>query len=275
MILGQTYRIYDSSRYLDGGNLRRRRGEHPMAALAAQSDDIVAAFIEECKEHDSRSRYGHLEKAGVPTELRCAPPHGQALTRLGGEFRADGIRLRRGNVSAGHDQRDWEFAKKYGIDVVQVVEPAGEDPCDLESAAFTDKGRLVNSGEFDGKLSDEAFAAIVEALEAKGSGRSVTNYRLRDWGVSRQRYWGCPIPVIHCDSCGVQPVPEADLPVVLPTEVTFEGVSSPLNKMENFLKCPARSAERRHDAKQTPSTPLWNRLGTLRDLHPGCACHGG
>ena len=138
----------------------------------------------------------------------------------------------------GHDQRDWEFAKKYGIDIVQVVEPAGDEPCDLNSAAFTDKGCLVNSGEFDGKRFDDAFAAIVAALEAKGSGRSVTNYRLRDWGVSRQRYWGCPIPVIHCDSCGVQPVPEADLPVVLPTEVTFEGVSSPLNKMENFLNVP-------------------------------------
>ena len=130
-----------------------------------------------------------------------------------------------------------------------MVEPAGDEPCDLNSAAFTDKGRLINSGEFDGKHFDDAFAAIVAALEAKGSGRSVTNYRLRDWGVSRQRYWGCPIPVIHCDSCGVQPVPESDLPVVLPTEVTFEGVSSPLHKMDDFLNvpCPKCSATARRE----------------------------
>jgi leucyl-tRNA synthetase len=107
----------------------------------------------------------------------------------------------------------------------------------------------VNSGEFDGLAFDEAFAAIVAALESKSAGRSVTNYRLRDWGVSRQRYWGCPIPVIHCESCGVQPVPEADLPVELPTDVTFEGVSSPLHKMDDFLNvpCPKCSAPARRE----------------------------
>jgi leucyl-tRNA synthetase len=137
-----------------------------------------------------------------------------------------------------HDQRDWEFAQKYGIDIVQVIEPMGDEDCDLATAAFTAKGRLVNSGEFDGQDFDAAFKAIVAALEATAAGRSVTNYRLRDWGVSRQRYWGCPIPVIHCDSCGVVPVPEADLPVELPTDVTFEGVSSPLHKMDEFLNVP-------------------------------------
>jgi leucyl-tRNA synthetase len=148
-----------------------------------------------------------------------------------------------------HDQRDWEFAQKYGIDIVQVIEPLGDEACDLAQAAFTEKGRLVNSGEFDGLAFDEAFAAIVAALESKSAGRSVTNYRLRDWGVSRQRYWGCPIPVIHCESCGVQPVPEADLPVELPTDVTFEGVSSPLHKMDDFLNvpCPKCSAPARRE----------------------------
>ena len=136
----------------------------------------------------------------------------------------------------GHDQRDWEFAQKYGIDIVQVIEPTGDEACDLSTSAFTEKGKLVNSGGFDGKTFDEAFTAIVAALESRGAGRSVTNYRLRDWGVSRQRYWGCPIPVIHCDACGVQPVPESDLPVELPTEVTFEGVTSRLHKMDELAQ---------------------------------------
>ena len=225
--------------------------EHPMAALAAQSDEAVAAFIEECKKNTTaEADMATMEKAGVPAELKVRHPlTGKPLPVWVANF----VLMEYGSGAVmsvpGHDQRDWEFAKKYGIDIVQVVEPAGDEPCDLNSAAFTDKGRLKNSGEFDGKHFDDAFAAIVAALEAKGSGRSVTNYRLRDWGVSRQRYWGCPIPVIHCDSCGVQPVPESDLPVVLPTEVTFEGVSSPLHKMDDFLNvpCPKCSATARRE----------------------------
>ena len=214
--------------------------EHPMAAMAAERDASVAAFIEECKKNTTaEADMATMEKAGVPTELTVRHPLTGKLLPV---WVANFVLMEYGSGAVmsvpGHDQRDWEFAKKYGIDIVQVVAPAGDEPCDLDNAAFTDKGRLVNSGEFDSKLFDDAFAAIVAALEAKGSGRSVTNYRLRDWGVSRQRYWGCPIPVIHCDSCGVQPVPEADLPVVLPTEVTFEGVSSPLHKMEDFLNVP-------------------------------------
>ena len=234
-----------------------------MAALAAERDASVAAFIEECKKNTTaEADMATMEKAGVPTELTVRHPLTGKLLPV---WVANLVLMEYGSGAVmsvpGHDQRDWEFARKYGIDVVQVVEPAGEDPCDLESAAFTDKGRLVNSGEFDGKLSDEAFAAIVEALEAKGSGRSVTNYRLRDWGVSRQRYWGCPIPVIHCDTCGVQPVPEADLPVVLPTEVTFEGVSSPLHKMGDFLNVPCpkcgRAGRRETDTFDTFMESSW------------------
>ena len=214
--------------------------EHPMAAMAAERDASVAAFIEECKKNTTaEADMATMEKAGVPTELTVRHPLTGKLLPV---WVANFVLMEYGSGAVmsvpGHDQRDWEFAKKYGIDIVQVVAPAGDEPCDLDNAAFTDKGRVVNSGEFDGKLFDDAFAAIVAALEGKGAGRSVTNYRLRDWGVSRQRYWGCPIPVIHCDSCGVQPVPEADLPVVLPTEVTFEGVSSPLHKMEDFLNVP-------------------------------------
>ena len=181
--------------------------EHPMAAMAAERDASVSAFIEECKKNTTaEADMATMEKAGVPTELTVRHPLTGKLLPV---WVANFVLMEYGSGAVmsvpGHDQRDWEFAKKYGIDIVQVVAPAGDEPCDLDNAAFTDKGRLVNSSEFDGKLFDDAFAAIVAALEAKGSGRSVTNYRLRDWGVSRQRYWGCPIPVIHCDSCGVQP----------------------------------------------------------------------
>ena len=225
--------------------------EHPLAKLAAETDDEIAAFIEQCKQNTTaEADMATMEKAGIATQLKVRHPLTGDLLPV---WVANFVLMEYGSGAVmsvpGHDQRDWEFAQKYGIDIVQVIEPMGDEVCDLTTSAFTDKGRLVNSGEFDGKTFDEAFAAIVAALESKGSGRSVTNYRLRDWGVSRQRYWGCPIPVIHCDVCGVQPVPESDLPVVLPTEVTFEGVSSPLHKMDEFLNvaCPTCSGPARRE----------------------------
>ena len=225
--------------------------EHPLAKLAAETDDELAAFIEQCKQKTTaEADMATMEKAGIATQLKVRHPLTGDLLPV---WVANFVLMEYGSGAVmsvpGHDQRDWEFAQKYGIDIVQVIEPIGDEVCDLTTSAYTDKGRLVNSGEFDGKTFDEAFAAIVAALESKGSGRSVTNYRLRDWGVSRQRYWGCPIPVIHCDVCGVQPVPESDLPVVLPTEVTFEGVSSPLHKMDEFLNvaCPTCSGPARRE----------------------------
>lgn len=214
--------------------------EHPLAALAATIDSAVADFIEACsKNTTAEADMATMEKAGVATELQVRHPLTGKLLPV---WVANFVLMEYGSGAVmsvpAHDQRDWEFAQKYGIDIVQVIEPMGDEDCDLATAAFTAKGRLVNSGEFDGQDFDAAFKAIVAALEATAAGRSVTNYRLRDWGVSRQRYWGCPIPVIHCDSCGVVPVPEADLPVELPTDVTFEGVSSPLHKMDEFLNVP-------------------------------------
>ena len=225
--------------------------EHPLAKLAAETDDEIATFIEQCKQNTTaEADMATMEKAGIATQLKVRHPLTGDLLPV---WVANFVLMEDGSCAVmsvpGHDQRDREFAQKYGIDIVQVIEPIGDEVCDLTTSAFTDKGRLVNSGEFDGKTFDEAFAAIVAALESKGFGRSVTNYRLRDWGVSRQRYWGCPIPVIHCDVCGVQPVPESDLPVVLPTEVTFEGVSSPLHKMDEFLNvaCPTCSGPARRE----------------------------
>ena len=225
--------------------------EHPLAALAATIDSAVADFIEACsKNTTAEADMATMEKAGVATELQVRHPLTGKLLPV---WVANFVLMEYGSGAVmsvpAHDQRDWEFAQKYGIDIVQVIEPMGDEDCDLATAAFTAKGRLVNSGEFDGQDFDAAFKAIVAALETTAAGRSVTNYRLRDWGVSRQRYWGCPIPVIHCDSCDVVPVPEADLPVELPTDVTFEGVSSPLHKMDEFLNvpCPKYGAPARRE----------------------------
>ena len=116
----------------------------------------------------------------------------------------------------GHDERDWEFAKKHGLPIRQVIAPSDGREIDIEAEVFIDKGVTVNSGDYDGLDYEAAFNAIADHFEETGRGRRTINYRLRDWGVSRQRYWGCPIPMILCDGCGPVPVPEDELPVVLP-----------------------------------------------------------
>ncbi len=235
---------------------------HPLAQRAAAADKDVAAFVDKCRQSTTlEAELATMEKAGMQTAIEVTHPlTGESLAVWVANFVL--MEYGSGAVMAvpGHDQRDWEFAHKYGIPIKQVIEPAviDSDPdksatskvvCDLSSAAFVEYGRLVNSGEFDGLTSADAFEAIADALAAKSLGRRQTNYRLRDWGVSRQRYWGCPIPMIHCDECGVVPVPEKDLPVVLPTDVKFEGVRSPLTTMESFYKvvCPTCGGEARRE----------------------------
>jgi len=226
---------------------------HPLAQRAAQQDEAVAAFAEKCRQATTaEADLATMEKAGVPTALSVTHPlTGEALPVWVANFVL--MEYGSGAVMAvpGHDQRDWEFASKYGIPIKQVIEPAAgsDDECDLAEAAYVSYGRLVNSGEYDGLSSAAAFNAIADALAEKGHGRRQTNYRLRDWLVSRQRYWGCPIPMIHCPDCGTVPVPDEDLPVVLPTDVRFEGVRSPLTTMESFYKttCPECGAEARRE----------------------------
>ncbi len=226
---------------------------HPLAQQAAETDEAVAAFAEECrKATTAEADLATMEKAGVQTSFEVSHPlTGESLPVWVANFVL--MEYGSGAVMAvpGHDQRDWEFASKYGIPIKQVIEPAdgSDEPCDLSEAAFVPYGVLVNSGEFDGLSSADAFNAIADALAAKGHGRRQTNYRLRDWLVSRQRYWGCPIPMIHCPDCGIVPVPDEDLPVVLPTEVQFEGVRSPLTTMESFYKttCPECGGEARRE----------------------------
>jgi leucyl-tRNA synthetase len=161
-----------------------------------------------------------------------------------------------------HDQRDWEFAQVYGLPIKQVIAPADGRDIDLAVAAFTDKGVLVDSGEFTGLTSAAAFDAIANYLSEKGKGRRRVNFRLRDWGVSRQRYWGCPIPIIYCDDCGAVPVPEKDLPVVLPEDVTFDETGgSPIKRMPEFYQttcpCCGKPATRETDTFDTFFESSW------------------
>ena len=237
--------------------------EHPLAQAAAQSNPEVADFIAQCAQNTTaEADMATMEKAGIATQATVQHPlTGKALPVWVANF----VLMEYGSGAVmsvpGHDQRDWEFARKYGIDIIQVIEPVDDAACDLNEAAFTTKGRLINSGEFNGLTSAEAFNRIVDALQQRDAGRPITNYRLRDWGVSRQRYWGCPIPMIHCPQCGVQPVPEEDLPVVLPTEVSINGVRSPLVDMPEFLDvaCPncGAAARRETDTFDTFMESSW------------------
>jgi Leucyl-tRNA synthetase len=161
-----------------------------------------------------------------------------------------------------HDQRDYEFAKAYGLPIQPVIKPVGDDPSyDLSQAAWCEKtGITVNSGEFDGLNFEQAFQAVAQAIEAQGIGRVTTNYRLRDWGVGRQRYWGCPIPVIHTDE-GLKPLADGDLPVVLPEDVVVDGSGSPLGQRMDFVETidpsSGRPARRETDTFDTFMESSW------------------
>jgi leucyl-tRNA synthetase len=238
--------------------------EHALALEAAADNPDLQAFIEECRNtRVAEADMATLEKKGVDTGLKAVHPiTGDEVPVWAANFVL--MEYGAGAVMAvpAHDQRDYEFAQKNGIPVIQVVHPApDEQPADLAVAAFTDKGVLQDSGEFSGLTSEQAFDAIADWLEREGRGSRQVNFRLRDWGVSRQRYWGCPIPVINCNDCGSVPVPEADLPVVLPTEVEIDATGSPLKKMDSFInttcpKCGGR-AERETDTFDTFFESSW------------------
>jgi leucyl-tRNA synthetase len=221
--------------------------QHPVAQAAAAGSPELAEFIEsQATIKVAEAEMATMEKLGMDTGVTATHPLTGAEVPV---WVANFVLISYGSGAVmsvpGHDQRDWEFANKYGLPIDQVIAPAGDEVCDLESAAFTEKGVLVNSGEFDGLDFDAAFNAIADRLEQLGRGQRTVNFRLRDWGVSRQRYWGAPIPIINCDACGAVPVPAEDLPVVLPTEVAFEGVGSPIKKMPEFYRtsCPSCGAD--------------------------------
>lgn len=216
--------------------------EHPLATEVAQKFTNVAAFIKECSMTDTaEASMETMEKKGIDTGLKAIHPiTGNRVPVFIANFVLMGYGSGAVMAVPAHDQRDYEFATKYGLSINQVIEPLANEECNLNSEAFTLKGRLINSGEFDGLTSEDAFEKIAEKLESNNAGEKRTTYRLRDWGVSRQRYWGSPIPIINCDQCGEVAVPEKDLPVVLPEEIEFEGLGSPIKKMPEFYEttCP-------------------------------------
>ncbi len=237
--------------------------EHPLAEKAAATNPDVAAFVEECKQTDAaEATLETMEKKGMALGINVIHPlTGEEVPLWVANFVL--MSYGTGAVMAvpGHDERDWEFAKKHGLPIKQVIAPADGSEIDIDEAVYIDKGVTVNSGDYDGLDYQAAFDAIADWFEENGRGRRTVNYRLRDWGVSRQRYWGAPIPIIYCDDCDAVPVPEDDLPVVLPEDVEFTGHGSPLNDMPEFVnvKCPncGKDARRETDTFDTFVESSW------------------
>lgn len=237
--------------------------EHPLALAAAKNDKAVTQFIEHCRNVAvSEAVLETMEKLGIDTGWQAVHPiTGDKLPIWIANFVL--MAYGEGAIMAvpAHDQRDHEFANKYGLPIKQVIRPKDGSEIDIDQAAYVEKGVLQDSGEFTGLTSEKAFDAIADHLEDEDRGRRQVHYRLRDWGVSRQRYWGAPIPIINCRQCGAVPVPDDDLPVILPEDVAFEGVGSPLKQMPGFYKttCPTcgGEAERETDTFDTFVESSW------------------
>lgn len=238
--------------------------EHPLATQAAAGNPRLQAFVDECKRGGvAEADIATQEKKGVPTNLFVEHP-------LTGEklpvWVANYVLMSYGDGAVmavpAHDERDFAFAEKYNLPIRPVVRTSAGDSAPAPwQDAYAEKGELINSDEFDGMDFDSALTAIGEVLQQKDLGAPRTQFRLRDWGISRQRYWGCPIPIIHCDTCGDVPVPDSQLPVVLPEDVVPDGTGSPLAKMPEFYECTCPScgkpARRETDTMDTFVESSW------------------
>ena len=237
--------------------------QHPVVQAAAAQNPALATFCDEIGAIKvAEADMATMEKLGMDTGLRAAHPiTGAAMPISVANFVLMGYGSGAVMSVPAHDQRDWEFAQKYSLPIVQVVADVPDHPSDLATGAYLERGPLMQSGAFDGLDFDAAFDAIIEELERRQLGQKSVNFRLRDWGVSRQRYWGAPIPVINCEACGAVPVPEEQLPVILPTDVAFEGVGSPIKEMPSFFdtQCPqcGASARRETDTFDTFMESSW------------------
>ncbi len=241
--------------------------EHPLADLAAARNAGAAAFIAECRSMGtSEAVIATMEKRGFDTGFRVKHPFIPDVTYP--VWIANFVLMEYGTGAIfgcpAHDQRDLDFARKYDLSVVPVVVPAGEDAATFSvgNEAFDGTGVMINSGFLDGLAApDAAKRAVIAELEARGVGQGVVNWRLRDWGVSRQRYWGCPIPVIYCDACGVVPVPDSQLPVCLPDDVTFDKPGNPIANHPTWkhINCPTcgGAARRETDTFDTFVDSSW------------------
>jgi leucyl-tRNA synthetase len=238
--------------------------EHPLAQRAALAHPELNAFIEECKQGSVMEADRELmEKKGMDTHATVMHPvTGEPIPVWVGNY----VLMTYGEGAVmgvpAHDERDFAFAKKYGLAIKPVIEVKGKTySTDAWQEWYADKGITIQSGQFDGLHYADAISAIAEYLKAKNLGEPQTQWRLRDWGISRQRYWGCPIPIIHCQSCGAVPVPESDLPVMLPLDVVPDGSGNPLNKLDSFINCACprchQPAKRETDTMDTFVDSSW------------------
>ncbi len=238
--------------------------QHPLALRAAEANPALAAFI---KKQDNvkvaEAELATLEKEGMDTGLKAIHPITGEQVPI---WTANFVLMSYGSGAVmsvpAHDERDHEFAQRYGLPIKQVIEPlkVGEI-VDVQKAAYTEPGRLINSGDYDGLDFDAAFDSLLTFFENNSMGSKQVNFRLREWGVSRQRYWGAPIPIINCAACGAVPVPDKDLPVVLPVDVEIDGATSPIKKMRSFIDCTCpkcgAAAERETDTFDTFMESSW------------------
>jgi leucyl-tRNA synthetase len=237
--------------------------EHPLAARAARDNPKLAAFVEECKRGSvMEADLATIEKKGMPTGISVTHPlTGQPVPVWVGNY----VLMAYGEGAVmgvpGHDQRDFEFATQYGLPIRSVIRPRDRDPELPLKQAYVDYGACFNSGKYNGLDYQQAVDAIAADLKAKGLGEKQVLWRLRDWGISRQRYWGCPIPIIHCGSCGDVPVPDSDLPVVLPEDCVPDGTGNPLAKRPDFVNCTCpkcgKPASRETDTMDTFVDSSW------------------
>jgi leucyl-tRNA synthetase len=236
--------------------------EHPIAIHAAKGDKELAAFVEECKRGTVvEAELAKIEKKGLPTGMFVTHPiSGEKLPVWVGNYVLMGYGEGAVMGVPAHDERDFHFANKYGLAIPQVIDVKNFSATQWDDA-FTEHGRCINSGKYDGLDFQASVDAIAADLKAKGLGEKQVQWRLRDWGISRQRYWGCPIPIVHCASCGDVPVPDDQLPVKLPEHLVPDGTGNPLAKMPAFYEttCPScgKPAKRETDTMDTFVDSSW------------------
>lgn len=237
--------------------------QHPLAKKSAEHQPALKKFLAECKNIKvAEADIATLDKRGVATGLSVRHPITQEILPI---WVANFVLMSYGAGAImgvpAHDQRDFDFAKEYHLPIKQVIIPLDQTIWDFTKSAYIQPGELIDSSQFSGLTSAAANPQIISYLENHGLGRQKTNFRLRDWGISRQRYWGTPIPIIYCEKCGTVPVPENQLPVILPENVKFSGVSSPLKSLPEFYEttCPScqGSAHRETDTFDTFVESSW------------------
>ncbi len=263
---GEPLRIYTTRPdTIFGATFMAVAAAHPLAQRVARENIDIERFCEECRAGGtSEAALETMEKRGMPLGVDAINPlNGERIPVYVANFVLMGYGTGAIMAVPGHDERDHEFASRYGLPIRQVIAPADGTEVDVQAASWTSSDDVVtvNSGPFSGLAFQAAFDAIADFIESRGLGKRTVNYRLRDWGVSRQRYWGCPVPIVNCEACGAVPVPDDQLPVRLPEDVELEGAGSPLARLEEFVAttCPTcgKPARRETDTFDTFVESSW------------------